>query len=117
MTTAPETRVAANRRAGRRLPPRARVKVTCRKGSLDLGPNLAVTLLDISQSGARLVVRGELAVRQEVFLTLEGAASGRQARRLAEVVWCVPVADGASCVGLRLQKPLPYADLDHFARA
>jgi hypothetical protein len=105
-----------NRRASRRLLARPRVRVTCRKGSLDLGHNLALSLLDVSQTGARVVVQSALAAGQEVSVTLEAPASGRRARRTAAVVWCVPLAEGGCCVGLRFEKPLPYADLDHFAK-
>jgi hypothetical protein len=106
-----------NRRASRLLSARARVRVPCRKGALDLGPDPAWGLLDVSQNGARLIVQGALARGQEVSLTLEGPASGRRTRRTATVLWCVALADGRCCVGLRFEEPLPCADLDHYARA
>jgi hypothetical protein len=77
-----------NRRRSRRLPPCGRGNVTCRAGALDLGPNLALALLDLCESGACLVVRAPLAAGQEVSLTFEAAGSGRRCARRAEVVWC-----------------------------
>jgi hypothetical protein len=57
MTRSPH---ASNRRASRRLRPRGKVKVTCRKGTLDLGPNVAVGLLDVSETGCRVMLREAL---------------------------------------------------------
>ncbi len=68
-----------------RLPPRAgrqpfgrTLRVTCRKGALDLGPNLAVELLKMSETGIRVVVRDALAVGQEVPVGLELGSCGRR---------------------------------------
>ncbi len=46
-----------NRRLAQRRPAKHRVKIVCRRGALDLGPNLAVSLLDVSETGARLIVK------------------------------------------------------------
>ncbi len=105
-----------NRRSSRRLPPRGTLRVTCRKGALDLGPNLAVRLLDVSETGVRILVKEALAVDQEVSVGLESAASGRRVLRAAKVAWCVPTEGEGHAVGVRLEKALPYTDLDSFAR-
>jgi hypothetical protein len=105
-----------NRRARRRLPPRGRGTVVCRRGGLDLGPNLAVELLEVAETGACVSLRGRLPAGQEVCLTFESPCSGQRIRRLANVVWCRLAADGASVTGFRFQKPLRYADLDHLAK-
>ncbi len=105
-----------NRRGSCRLPPRGNLRVICRKGALDLGPNLAVQLLDLSETGVRLLVMEALPPGQEVSVGLESAASGRRVQRVGAVAWAVPVAGGGCCVGLRLEKRLAYADLDYFAR-
>ena len=55
----------------RRRPARGRVRVVCQKGAMGLGVNLAVALLDVSESGARLILSGPLQRGQEVSLTLE----------------------------------------------
>jgi hypothetical protein len=106
----------ANRRASRRLPSRSLVKITCRKGSTDLGPNLAVALLDASETGVRLVLSQALDVGQEVSLTLDGPTGGRPAKCQGTVVWSVPAADGSILAGVRLHKPLRYHDLTHLTR-
>jgi hypothetical protein len=104
---------ATNRRAGRRLRPRVKVKVTCRKGTLDLGPNVALGLLDISETGCRLLHREALPAGQEVFLTLDGPTGGRPARRAAMVVWSVAAAAGTFAAGVCFDKALGYATLPH----
>src|SRR5262245_4201424 len=91
-----------NRRASRRLPPRGNVRVTCRRGTLDLGPNLAQRMLDVSETGVRLVLKAPLLERQEVYVTLE-AMTGGLVRRTGRVVWSMPAADGAYLVGIRLE--------------
>jgi hypothetical protein len=102
-----------NRRGSRRFPPRGRVKVTCRKGSLDLGPNLGVALLDASETGARLVLSVGLVFGQEVFLTLDSPTGGRPPRRLGTIVWTVAAADGTFLTGVQFAKPLRYTELSH----
>jgi hypothetical protein len=105
----------SNRRSGRR-PPRGRGGVVCRKGSLDLGADLALALLEVSQIGACLALSEPLEPGQEVSLTFEAACSGRQFRLLAHVVWCCRGADEVCHAGFRFQKPFPYAELDHLAK-
>lgn len=105
-----------NRRSSRRLPPRGKGKATCRKGALDLGVNLAVGVLDLSETGARLLLKEGLPVGQEVSITLETPASGLRLLRLANIIWSIRTADGAIAVGVRFQKHVRFAELDHLAR-
>jgi hypothetical protein len=100
-----------NRRAARRFPPRGKVKVTCHRGSSDLGASLAIGLLDVSESGARLLVRTALERDQEVSLTLEGMGHLRPLKITGRIVWCLPTATGQFCVGTRFDKFLPYREL------
>jgi hypothetical protein len=74
-------------------------------------------LLDISETGARLVLSEGLAKGEEVSVTLEAPASGRRVQRAANVIWSVPTADSSACAGLHFHKPLRFADLDHLAKA
>jgi len=80
-------------------------RTTCRKGAF--GPDLAVSLLDISRTGARLAVTAPLERGQEVEVTLGGGGQ-RPVRLTARVVWSAPAADGSHCVGLKFQKSLGY---------
>lgn len=94
-----------------RKPARSRAKVACRKGTLDLGPNLAHALLDVSESGVRFLVKVELKPGEEVLLGLEGPLHARPLQRVAKVVWVVATADGKWCVGVALDKYLNRQDL------
>ena len=107
---------APNRRAGRRLAPRGNARVTCRRGAFDLGANLAQRMLDVSQTGAQLVLHEELPTGHEVSVCLEAGASGKRVLRVANVAWCRVDAAGGFRVGLRFQKPIGYGEMDHFAR-
>jgi hypothetical protein len=99
-----------NRRAGLRRTPRGRFKVELRKGTLGLGPNLAEALEDLSESGARLVLKALVAKGDEVELTLTGQGHLRPIKVVADVVRFEPL-DGQRCrVGLRFQRLLKYAD-------
>ena len=105
-----------NRRLSRRRPAKSRVKVVCRRGALDLGPDLAVALLDLAETGARLVVKDALLPGREVSLSLAGQSTLRPIPRVGNVAWCVPAADGTFCVGVSFQKRLPYRDFLELSR-
>ncbi|SRR5579884_2146692 len=102
---------AASRRASRRQPAKRSTKITCQKGALGLGRNLAHEVLDISQTGIRLVAREALEPGQGVVVTLQTFGHGRPRELAGVVVWCVPGADGRFCAGVRFEKPLPYGEL------
>jgi hypothetical protein len=110
------TRNASNRRAGLRRQPRGNIQVTCVKGALGLGSNLALTLLDASETGVRLIVTTALEPGQEIEVSITGPGRGRPHKQLAEVAWCVPTAEGAFCVGARFLKRLSYAELQDICR-
>lgn len=100
-----------HRSAGRPL------RVTCRLGPWGLGPDLAVRLLDLSQTGIRLMLKVGLRQGQEVQVVLSGPGNCPSLQALANVVWSVAAADGHHCAGLRFQRSLPYASLQGFRTA
>ena len=61
-----------NRRNCNRRRPRTSVKVECRKGAYGLGPNLAVSVLDVSETGARLVLSQAIDLLAEVEAIVGG---------------------------------------------
>jgi hypothetical protein len=85
----------------------------CVAGKYGLGPNVALTLLDVSETGIRLVIKTAVQAGQEVEVTLDADAVGsRQPTKIpGEVIWCVPMADGNHCLGIRFTKPLKWAVL------
>src|ERR1700738_48048 len=100
-----------NNRASARRFPKAKVRVTCHTDTLDSGPNLATAVLDISESGIRLLVASPLEVGQGVIIGLDAPMHDRPIQRLAKVIWSVPAKDGGYCVGVRLEKYLPWEDI------
>jgi hypothetical protein len=105
-----------NKRHVRRLPPEGGTKAYLSGNPLGLGANLAVSVLDLSESGVRLVVKTQLRRGQGLEVHLEHLTS-RPVKAHAEVVWCLPGAEGRFVVGARFDRPLPYADLLALARA
>jgi hypothetical protein len=89
---------------------RQNVRIACYACAAAEDPNLAVALLDASQTGARLVVRAALAKGQTLAVLLEGLGCAAIQRR-GTVMWCVPAGDGTHAVGIRFQERLPYAAL------
>jgi hypothetical protein len=105
-----------NRRSATRHQPRGGSKIICATGKFGLGPNVAVSVLDVSETGIRLIVKVALPVGGEVEVGLEAPADRKPTPMPAEVVWCVPMADGNFCVGARFARPLKYALLQAFSR-
>ncbi len=95
--------------------PKSWTKFTCRKGTLDVGANIAVSLLDVSETGLRLVLREKLDEGQEIAMTLETPGHSRPLRIVGKVVWCLATADGKFCVGVRFNQCLPYFDVAKMA--
>jgi hypothetical protein len=85
-------------------------EVSCRLGTLGLGPDIAVRLIDFSEDGMQIVVNQQLAVGEEVEISLTPPASGRPIVRVAAVVRCVPECD-AFTVAVRFADILSYMDM------
>jgi hypothetical protein len=112
-----ETTPTPERRNSRRRKPRASVRAYLRLGGLDIGPDLALSLLDLSEGGAGLLVKQAIEVGKEVSVGLEGQAHPRPLVRVANVVWCRPAADGtAHAIGVCFQKDLPNRDYIDFTQ-
>jgi CheY-like chemotaxis protein len=88
-------------------------RATCRRGGL--GPDLALSVLDISRAGACLAVKAPLGKGQEVEVTLAGGGGQRPVRLLARVAWSAPAADGSRHVGLAFRTGLGDDDLRSLA--
>ena len=106
---------ASNRRSSARRKPKTTAKVTCVGGTMGIGPNLALSMLDVSETGIRLVLKKAAAVGQEVEVGLEGVGDHRPAKVAARVIWCAALADGSYCIGARFLKALPYGLLHALA--
>jgi hypothetical protein len=74
-----------------------------------------MTILEVSETGIRLLVNERLDLDQPVAVTLEAVNHRRPLRHTGRVVWCMETADQKFCVGLCFDKRLPYADLNKLA--
>lgn len=77
---------------------------------MGLGANLALGILDLSESGIRLVIKQPLELQQEVEVNLESLNHRRPLKAVGRVVWCVAAADGTYCAGVEFQRTLGYID-------
>ena len=82
---------------------------SCRLGKLGLGKDQGVAVQDLSEEGARLLVKEEIAVGAEVEITLSGIGSTRRVVAIADVLWCKTEAPHFS-IGVRFRERLPYVD-------
>lgn len=99
------------RRSGRRAA-RPWVKAELRVGgAADLGPDLGLGLLDVSEDGARVRVRAAVQPAGAVEVVLWPLGMTEPIRRRAQVAWCRPGIQGTFLVGLRLAEPLTAEEL------
>lgn len=97
-------RISANseRRRSRRQRPKPSTAIACRSDeTLLVGANLALSVLDISPDGIRLMVNSPLEKGQKIEVDLEGIGYCRPLNLIAEVVWSLETADGHWCVGAK----------------
>lgn len=96
------TAIPSERRRARRQPPKPSTEAACRPDdTLLVGANLAVSVLDISGDGIRLMVKKPLDIGQKIEVDLEGIGYSRTLKLNAEVVWCLQTADGLWCLGAK----------------
>ena len=100
-----------NRRRTSRKKPKSSTKVFTCKGMMGLGANLALSILDLSETGIRLLMKEPLAKGQEVEITLEGIQHRRPLKLGGHVIWTVPAADGRHCIAVHFLRSLSYADV------
>ena len=111
----PPNGVRRNQRRTRRNPPKSSTRARAYKNALGMGANIAAGVLDVSEAGARLLLKEELPVGHEFEVILDSPGS-RSVKVIARVFWSVPAADGTFVVGASFQKGLSYADLLCLAR-
>jgi hypothetical protein len=97
-----------NRRGAIRRKPKG-VEVSCRQGALGVGPDLAITLRSISESGARLLLTTRLKAGEEVEIELR-SSNAKTTRLMAEVVRSIAVPGNVYCTAVRFQKRLSYGE-------
>jgi hypothetical protein len=102
---------ARNRRLSQRRRAKNGVKLTVYRGSMGLGPNIGLDILDLSDTGIRMLVRVQLKLKEEIVVELLGVGQGRPIKLPSQIAWSVDAADGVYCVGASFQHRLRYSDL------
>ena len=105
----------SNTRGSRRQPPKNSTRAVAYKSWIGVGANIAVTVLDVSETGLRLVVRQELKPGHEFEINLSTVGS-KTVKTIAQVMWSVAAADGTFVVGAKFQKAISYPDLHDLAK-
>ena len=99
-----------NRRRSMRRKARTSVKVQCRKGAYGLGPNIAGSILDLADSGVRLIVTAPLNISGDVEVLITGYGLRQTIKRLGYVRWQLKLENGDFCTGIEFQKRIDYRD-------
>lgn len=108
VTTAVKTK---DHRRVKRKAAKKHTAVICRKGSLGLGPNVAVRIEDISGDGIRLLIKVAVQRGDELEITLQPAGFGQPVVRHGTVVWCCGPDENQYHVGVKFDKTLQYNEL------
>src|SRR5262245_33051838 len=101
----------SNRRLARRFLTSGTARVECRKGTMGLGPNLAVSAIDMSEIGIRLLLRTALEKGTEVELLFSGVGLAKPVKSFARVTRCSAQDDGTYQVGFQFERRLRYQEL------
>jgi hypothetical protein len=96
-----QTPNGSERRRSRRQLPKPTTEVACRPETRIIGPDVAVSVLDISADGIRLMVNTPLEKGQRIEVDLEGIGYCRPLKLRAEVIWSLATADGCWCIGAK----------------
>lgn len=99
-----------HRRMKRRLA-KMTTSVLCRQGSLGLGPNRALRVVDVSVDGVCILVSVALNKGDLIEVTLTPSGVGRPIVRSAVVAWCSAQEGNKYEIGAKFQTPLTYTDV------
>lgn len=105
----PLSRQGARRQCPRCQPKRT-TRIACRFGPLGTGANLALSLLDVSAGGVRILSAAPLDTNQTIEILLDALWLPHPIRRSARVVWCQAASNGRHIAGIKLTRPLTAAD-------
>ncbi len=96
-----QTSARSDRRRSRRHRPKPTTEVAYRSETRLVGPDMAVSVLDISAEGIRMVVNAPLEKGEKIDVDLAGIGYCRPLRLQAEVIWSLATADGNWCIGAK----------------
>ncbi len=86
--------------------------VSCRRGTMGLGPNLALRMLDISEEGVKLLVKQQLKLGEELEVCFTPQGCSKEIVCNLVTVRCGP-ENGSFMVAGKFAPPLSYDDIYH----
>jgi len=107
----PDEHLSRNRRLVKRKAVKRSTAVSCLKGTLGLGSNLAISMADASEGGARLMMKTALTPGEEVELFFTPLGMSKAIQVFGKVVWCVAAAQGHYSVGIQFNQRLAYHEI------
>jgi hypothetical protein len=102
-----------NHRRMKRQAAKKSIAVTCRKGTLGFGPNLAIRLNDVSVDGAQVFVTTLLKLGDELELTFSPPGFAEPLVQMAVVAWCSAREGNGYRIGVKFTDSLSYQDIYH----
>ena len=107
-----------DRRAMRRRPLKKGVTLTVRKGTMGLGPNLALGTVELSHDGIRVWIKDELKRGDEIEIGLTGIGCSKPMTLIADVRWCrTQPSDDTGTVfllGAKFRRRLAHAEMGSY---
>lgn len=94
------------RRLWPRYPAREGIRVSCHEGTLGVGRDLAVALMDLSDTGIGLILSAPLLRGEVVEVGLRAPEGTEEIRRMGVIIWAA-AAEGETCsVGILFSQRL-----------
>jgi hypothetical protein len=104
-----------DRRTQQRRPARPGVRAEVRRGSLGMGADFGLGLMDVSGDGLRVRLRAPVRTGEVVEMTLWSADGATRIRARGRVVWCRPATGIGFVAGVRLRRRLTAGEQDQIA--
>jgi hypothetical protein len=109
MTDTLPTAASTSRSAPRR--PTRHIDLICRKGATGLGPNLAVTLLDVTEDRLKVRLKAAVPVGEDVEVELTPPGSGKSLKLRGTAVTCRASGGGTFVSKVLLRHRLTFREL------
>ncbi len=87
------------------------VDVIIRRGTLGLGPNLALALIDVSEEGLRVRLKGPVVAGDEVEICLSFPIASKSWKFTGDVRWCESGPFETFLAGISLRRQLTHLEL------
>ena len=95
------------RRRVRRKSTRRGTTISCRKGTLGLGPNLAISIHDLGEEGMSLLVKEWITPPADVEIAFTAVGTSKPTVVIGQVVWCNPMQTGF-LIGVKFRERIAY---------